>query len=126
MGNASQVYQDGAYGHAENVANPPPQPVPIPSSDDSGYFCRAFIDDGLAICHGTQLRGKFKGAYAYGWINDGVLEIGGRRYYSLCAALHAVTRRNLDHWLFWECRLPGETEWQSLCGLKVGADTPTP
>ena len=124
MGNASHIqHVSRAYGNPENLAHTPPLPAPIPPSESSDPSCRPFMDGGFAICHGTQLRGKFKGAYYYGCINDGELELRGRRYYSLWAAAHAITRKNIDHWLFWECRLPGDTQWQSLCGLKAGFDT---
>ena len=79
---------------------------------------RPLIVDGVAFPSGTEFRGCYKGYNYRGKVSDGVLILNGKEFLSPCAAAMAITRREVDGWLFWDCKLPGVSSWIDIYSIK--------
>jgi hypothetical protein len=82
---------------------------------------RPWVVEDAVFPHGTRFRGRYKGYYYYGLVNDGALELKGQRFHSPTAAAYSITRKPFfSGWDFWECEMPGSqrNSWQSISQLK--------
>lgn len=79
---------------------------------------RPWIVDGVAFPNGTEFRGSYKGYNYRGKVSDGALILNGKEFLSPSAAAITITRREVDGWLFWDCRLPGMSSWTDIYSLK--------
>jgi hypothetical protein len=77
-----------------------------------------WVVDGVAFPNGTEFRCKYKGYCYYARVCDGALMINGKKFLSPSAAAVTITRNSVDGWLFWDCKLPGDSSWISICALK--------
>ncbi len=80
--------------------------------------CKPWAVDGVAFPHGTKLRGKYKGYVYQGKVDNGALILNGKKFLSPCAAAVTITRDAVDGWLFWDCKIPGRSSWESLYEFK--------
>ena len=80
--------------------------------------CKPWAVDGVDFPHGTKLRGKYKGYVYQGKVNNGALILNGKKFLSPCAAAVTITRDAVDGWLFWDCKIPGRSSWESIYELK--------
>ena len=78
----------------------------------------SWVVDGVAFPNGTEFRCKYKGFCYYAQVCDGGLMINGKRFSSPCAAAVSITRNAVDGWLFWDCKLPGDSSWVDIYSLK--------
>ena len=78
----------------------------------------SWIVDGVAFPNGTEFRGKYKGYFYYAQVVNDALMISGKKFLSLSAAAVSITRNSVDGWLFWDCKLPGNSSWVSIYALK--------
>ena len=76
------------------------------------------IADGVAFPHGTAFRGKYKDYFYRGIVNNGTFILNGKKFLSPCAAATTITRDAVDGWLFWDCKIPGRSSWESIYELK--------
>jgi hypothetical protein len=79
---------------------------------------RAWIVGGVAFPNGTEFSGSYKGYNYRGKVSDGALMLNGREFLSPGAAAITITRREVDGWLFWDCKLPGMSSWTDIYSLK--------
>jgi len=82
---------------------------------------RPWIVEDVAFPSGARFRGRYKGYYYYGQVNDGALELNGQRFQSPTAAAFSITRKPFfSGWDFWEIALPGADtgSWESIAWLK--------
>ena len=77
-----------------------------------------WVVDGIAFPSGTKLRGLYKGYFYYGEVRDGALMLDDKEFLSPCAAAITITRNPVDGWLFWDCRLPDQSSWESIYEIK--------
>lgn len=77
-----------------------------------------WISKGIRFPHGTEFRANYKGRPYSARIEDGALVLEGKNYNSPSAAAVSITGNPVNGWLFWECRLPGKSAWQSLKVLR--------
>jgi hypothetical protein len=77
-----------------------------------------WVVDGVAFPNGTEFRCKYKGYCYYARVCDGALMINGKKFLSPSAAAVTITRNSVDGWLFWDCKLPGDSSWISIYALK--------
>jgi len=73
---------------------------------------------GGSIPIGAKLRARYRGAAHHATVTDHGIELEGNQYGSPSKAAGAVTGTNVNGWRFWECQLPGETDWRDLSELR--------
>jgi hypothetical protein len=76
---------------------------------------------GVRFPAGTEFRAKYKGQTYTGRVDGGVLFVDGKTYQTPSAAAVAITGNPVNGWRFWECRLPGKTQWQLIEALRATA-----
>lgn len=96
------------------AARPSEPKRPGPSRDD-------WTTKGVTFPSGTEFRAIYKGAEHRGRVETGALVVNGKRYHSPSAAAVAITGNSVNGWIFWECRLPAQTQWQLISGLRKSA-----
>lgn len=69
---------------------------------------------GVKFPHGTEFRATYKGKIYNGVVEDGALVVNSKRYPSPSAAAVAITGNAVNGWVFWECKFPGQTEWETI------------
>lgn len=87
---------------------------------------KPFVEDGVTIPHGAIARMEYqRGRQVYeGVFKDGMLIVNDEAYPSLSSAAKAVavtkdgTHPNLNGWLYWKARFPGDEKWISLHDLR--------
>ena len=85
-----------------------------------------FYADGVLIPHGSLARMKYaRGTQIYeGQFLNGKLVVNGVSYPALSPAASALgitksgSTTNLDGWLYWEAKFPGESSWKKLFDLR--------
>jgi hypothetical protein len=102
--NRYEVIDNTAGFHADTSKNP--------------HDGRAWIVDGIAFPNGTEFRGSYKGYNYRGKVSNGALILNGKEFLSPSAAAITITRREIDGWLFWDCKLPGMSSWTDIYSLK--------
>jgi hypothetical protein len=95
----------------------PSQPIKEVSMENT-QSSSPWVIDGLAFPHDTKFRGLYKGYYYSGRVREGALMLDDKAFVSPCAAAITITRNSVDGWLFWDCKLPGQTCWKSIYELK--------
>lgn len=78
----------------------------------------AWVSKGVAFPEGTQFRATYKGQQHTGTVEDGALIVTGERYTSPSAAAVAITGSPVNGWRFWECLLPGGSQWKLIANLR--------
>lgn len=73
---------------------------------------------GVTFPNGTDFRASHKGQVVHGRIESGALVVNSRRFDSPSAAAVAITGNPVNGWVFWECRMPGRTDWQIIKALR--------
>ncbi|MFC1825934.1 hypothetical protein ACFLYZ_00900 [Thermodesulfobacteriota bacterium] len=90
----------------------------IQSRSNTPAGCSAWKVEGATFPHGTKLRGKYKGYYYYGEVDNGAFILNGKQFLSPCAAALSITRNAVDGWLFWDFKLPDYSAWTSIYTFK--------
>ncbi len=73
-----------------------------------------WITKNINFPHGTQFRAIYKGKEYYGVVNNGALELNGKRFTSPSAAAMSITNTPVNGWIFWKCKMPGEERWKVM------------
>jgi hypothetical protein len=89
-----------------------------PKSSKTAVGNVSWVVDGVAFPNGTEFRCKYKGYSYYAHVYNGALMINGKKFLSPSAAAVSITRNSIDGWLFWDCKLPGNSSWVNICALK--------
>ena len=79
---------------------------------------RPWVSKNVSFPHGTEFRSKYKGREYRGTIDNGFLVVNGRRFVSPSAAAISITNNPVNGWIFWECKMPGETRWKTIKSLR--------
>ena len=77
-----------------------------------------WISKGVRFPAGTEFKATYKGRTHLGRVEGGALVVSGKRYDSPSSAAVSITGNPVNGWRFWECRLPGRSNWQSLKSLR--------
>jgi hypothetical protein len=88
------------------------EPTPMPTGDQSWHV------GGVTFPSGTEFRAKYKGRTYLARVEDGALVYEGTRYDSPSPAAIAVTGNSVNGWNFWQCKLPGRTNWVTIASLR--------
>jgi hypothetical protein len=89
-----------------------------PKSSQNTIGDVSWVVDGVAFPNGTEFRCKYKGYCYYAQVCDGALMINGKKFLSPSAAAVTITRNAVDGWLFWDCKLPGDSSWLAIYDFK--------
>jgi hypothetical protein len=93
---------------AAKLSHPPnPEPSQLP-----------WVSKGVSFPNSTQFRAAYKGQQYTGAVENGALVVKGERYTSPSAAAVAITGNPVNGWRFWECLLPGESQWTLITNLR--------
>lgn len=102
-------------------------PLPV-QTVKKGYGNRSWSGEGVTLPHGTMLRMTYNGRQHEGQIADGKWVVDGKTFDSPSGAASgvAVTKSGkhtrLDGWGYWEARVPGDSSWVRISGLRRKAD----
>jgi len=69
---------------------------------------------GATFPHGTEFRAKYKGHTYSAQVENGALVYNGEQHGTPSSAAMAITRNNVNGWIFWECRTPGRSTWARI------------
>ena len=67
---------------------------------------------------GTEFRANYKGQTILAKVESGFLVLNGKRFDSPSSAAISITGNMVNGWIFWECRMPGKTSWQTIKMLR--------
>lgn len=109
-----------------NLPEPKREAAPAEPQSTTG---RPWREGPVELPHGTLARMEYdRGRQVYeGQFLDGELVVGGQSFPSLSAAAAALaqTRKGqntqLNGWLYWQAKLPGESRWRKLDDLRKAA-----
>jgi hypothetical protein len=88
---------------------------PTPLKAQSG---KPWVVKGVEFPSGTEFRASHKGQMYYARIEDASLILNGKKFPSPSAAAVSITGNPVNGWVFWECKLPGNQNWQSINTLR--------
>jgi Protein of unknown function (DUF2924) len=93
---------------------------PRPSSQEvqAGHSAADWVVKGVRFPVGTEFRAEYKGQHFAGTVREGSLVFKGERFATPSAAAMAITDSPVNGWVFWECRLPGQSSWNSIKSLR--------
>jgi hypothetical protein len=80
---------------------------------------RDWITKGVRFPAGTEFRASYKGQSYLARVENGALVLNGAHYDSPSAAAMSITGNPVNGWTFWECRVPGRADWQSIKSLRT-------
>jgi len=83
--------------------------TPNPPDQPKGWNIK-----GKVFPDGTKFRAKYKTKMYYGIVEDGALVVENNRYNFPSAAANAITNTMVNGWIFWECQMPGTSQWKKL------------
>jgi Restriction Enzyme Adenine Methylase Associated/Protein of unknown function (DUF2924) len=77
-----------------------------------------WVVKGITFPPGTEFRATYKGQIHLARVENGALVINGKSFDSPSAAAMSITGNAVNGWIFWECRLPGQTSWRLIKALR--------
>ncbi len=77
-----------------------------------------WITKGVRFPSGTEFRATHKGQRYRGHVKDGALVVNGQRFDSPSAAAVNITENSVNGWIFWECQLPGTSDWVLIKSMR--------
>jgi hypothetical protein len=100
---------------------PVTKPIAKPESTEPATV--PFTSKGITFPHGTEFRGHYKGQVYMARVENGAIvfvnkSFNDRRFSSFSGAAVAITKHPVDGWIFWDCRIPGETSWRRCNELR--------
>ncbi len=78
----------------------------------------AWFAKGVTFPQDTEFRATYKGLIYTGKVDNGALVVAGKRFSSPSAAAGSITKNLVNGWMFWECKLPGQTSWVTAKQLR--------
>ena len=78
----------------------------------------AWVTKGVTFPEGTEFRASYKGETVYASVKESALLVNGEKASSPSDAARIVTGNSVNGWTFWQCRLPGESRWRGLQGMR--------
>lgn len=75
--------------------------------------------EGVVFPEGTAFLAWYKDRPYWGHVSNGAIDIAGERFPSVSAAACKVTGRpTCNGWDFWQCKMPGKTEFVRISKLR--------
>ncbi len=97
-----------------NLPTPKREHGPSASVAESGDW----VWKGVCFPAGTEFRATYRGRTYHAIVEGGQLVVGGERFTSPSKAAGAITKTSVNGWMFWECRLPGQSSWRIMNSLR--------
>ena len=85
-----------------------------PASTSDVSAGKPWMIKGVKFPHGTEFMATYKGQIFNGIVEDGALVINRKRFSSPSAAAVAITGNPVNGWIFWKCKIPGQTVWKTI------------
>ncbi len=101
-----------------NLLGLTPKQGPSVSLATSTQDSNDWVVKGVRFPAGTEFRANYKGQTWLGRIERAALVVNGQRFDTPSAAAVFITKTPTNGWTFWECRLPGQSSWQIIKGLR--------
>ncbi len=79
---------------------------------------KPWVAKGVVFPHGTEFRSFYKGQMYYANVDDGFLVLNENNFSSPSPAAMSITKNSVNGWKFWECKLPGNHNWQIIISLR--------
>jgi DNA sulfur modification protein DndB len=79
---------------------------------------KSWVVKNVEFPHGTEFRSTYHRQMYNARVDDGFLVLNGEKFSSPSAAAIKVTGNSVNGWIFWECKLPGKQNWQSINSLR--------
>ena len=73
---------------------------------------------GVIFPEGTEFRANYNGEIVNAYIRNHSLIVNNKQTSSLSQAARIVTGTNVNGWVFWQCRLPGDSKWRIAQSLR--------
>ena len=77
-----------------------------------------WITKGVRFPAGTEFRAEYKGREFKAAVEAGALVLNGKRFDSPSSAAMSVTESAVNGWVFWECKVPGQSSWKLIKSLR--------
>ena len=78
-----------------------------------------WIIKNVRVPEGTEFRATYKGHMFLARVDHASLMLSdGTRHKSPSSAAKAITKTSVNGWNFWECKLPGKSQWRPISTLK--------
>ena len=77
-----------------------------------------WVTKSVRFPHGTPFRMRFKGKSYSAIVNDGSLELNGKPFNSPSAAANYITKKGVNGWIYWECKLSESSPWVIISSLR--------
>lgn len=78
--------------------------------------------EGVLFPEGTAFLAWYKERPYWGHVKNGAIEIQGERFTSVSAAAGKITKRPTNGWDFWQCKVPGKSEFVRISKLRIGEE----
>lgn len=85
-----------------------------PPAHSNGMTAGDWVSKCVRFPAGTEFRSEYKGKLIAAKVESGALVLNGTRFDSVSAAAMSVTDSAVNGWVFWECRLPGQSSWRLI------------
>ena len=95
-----------------------PQSLPPIDTNQSVGGSGDWVTKGVRFPQGTEFRARHKGVTHCAKVGGGALVLNGKWFDSPSAAAVSITNNSVNGWIFWECRLPGESSWKLISSLR--------
>lgn len=93
-----------------------------PKAHGADSRSRPWVSKNVSFPHGTKFRARYKGRVYEASVLDGALILNGRSFGSPSAAAFSITGNPVNGWIFWECQLPGKTDWRSISTMRTDSE----
>ncbi len=97
---------------------PKKESATVKANRESAQSPGDWVTKGVRFPSGTEFRSTHKGQSYRGQVEDGALIVNGQRFDSPSAAAVNITETSVNGWIFWECRLPGTSDWVLIKSMR--------
>jgi hypothetical protein len=120
--------ENAALRRLLKLPEPPSQSAPATRIEQSAVTeVEPWSWKGVQLPHGTDLRMEYAGQIVHGRVEQGRWVVEGKHYKSPSDAAGSSVKTkdgsttNLNGWMYWEIKRPGESNWRRLQSMKPRA-----
>ncbi len=79
---------------------------------------KPWITKKVSFPHGTEFYAHHKGENYYAKVDNGALDLDGKKFDSPSSAAMQITNYPVNGWTFWECKTPGRSTRRLINALR--------